>query len=183
MAVSVKNIFLITVALVLAVLVYLDYSGDESDSPATAAADAGTMEKVQKLARIVNSERAINDAYGQMALPYAQRIALMDTFTVEKGEPGAQLENVIRQLAEQYEATVEQLSIGTPQLLSDGVFWLQADVEISSLSSNGIWSIFLTLAEHQRGFTWKSFKLRALTDEKKVLLSGQLAAVLVQAAE
>lgn len=179
---SVKNIFLIAVALVLAYLVYLDYGGDESDTPA-AGSDTGAMEKVQKLARIVNSERAINEAYGQMALPYAQRIALMNTFVLEKGEPGSQLSGVVRQLAEQNEVTVEQLNIGTPQVLSDGVFGLQADVELSSLSSNGIWSIFLALAEQQRGFMWKSFKLRALTDEKKVLLSGQITAVLVQAVE
>lgn len=179
---SVKTLTLFSVAFVLAYMVYLDYSGGETESTVTVD-DVGSVEKLQKLARIVNAEREINAEYGELSMPYAQRMALLSTFVVDHGDAAAQLATIIRQLSEQYNVKVEQLNIGSPQLLSDGIFWLQADIEMSSLSSNGIWSVFLNLADHQHGFEWKSFKLRALTDEKKVLLSGQLVAVLIQAVE
>lgn len=178
---SIKSIALAAVAVVLAYLVYLDYGADESESPTKA--DLGSMEKVQKLVGVVNAEQAIINAYGRMSLPYAELMALMDTFVVKKGDPGVQLDGVVRKLADQYDVTVDQLNIGAPQLVGDGVFLLQADVEMSSWSSHGLWSLFLALSESQRGFSWHSFKLRAVAEERKILLSGQLMALLVQAVE
>lgn len=178
---SVKTAGLFVVSLVLAYLVYLDYGDDESENPVETA--ELTTDKLQKLIRIVNAEKAINYTYAEMSIPYAQRISTMDTFVLAPGSPETQLADIVHQLAEQYTVTVEQLNVGSPHLLSDGVYSLQADVEVSSFSNTDMWAFFLRLSEHKNGFGWKSYKIKALTDDKKILLSGELAAILVQSVE
>jgi|GEM_PF-4316462 len=178
---SVKTLSLLGLAAVLAFLLYLDSSG-VSDS-GTSTSVALRQRNIENYARIVKAEQAINRAYQAAALPYAERVALLDSFVADNDKPEQAVEDVLRRVIGAYDVSVESLSVATPRVLGDGVFWVDVDVALQSFSSEDIWKVFLLLADKQRGFAWTSFDFKAEQAEKAVYLSGQLAVVLVQAVE
>jgi len=181
--VSKKTGILTVVALCMLVLVVLDNGGLEGDSSVEKKSTDVSAVKVNRLVKVIKAEASIARVYAQVAPIYAEQVAFMDTVFESDDKPEVAVDKFVSRQAELYEIEVKHLNVGKPLFLAEGVFWVLVDVEFLSYSSHAANNALLGFSDAQRGTTWKSFRYRAIEDEKKILLSGQLAILYVRSIE
>lgn len=180
---SKKTGILTVVALCMLVLVVLDNGGFESDSSKGVTSKDVSSVKITRLMKVIKAEASITRVYAQLAPIYAEQVAFMDTVSETDDTTEVAVDKFVSRQAESYGIEVKHLNVGKPLFLAEGVFWVLVDVEFLSYSSQATNNALLGFADAQRGTAWKSFRYRAIEDEKKLLLSGQLAILYVRAIE
>ena len=180
---SKQTVRLVAIASVMLVLVALDYSGFFLESESDDLPESAVMNNAERYLSIIKARGAINAAYAELAAAYAEQVYSMDTFFETAIEPSEAVKQFVKRQAKLYGLKVENLNVGDPQFMGEGVFWFLVDVGFVSYSSKAAINAWQGFADVERGSTWMSFDFSALDDEKKLLLSGQLAVVYVQAVE
>jgi len=181
--VSKKTGILTVVALCMLGLVVLDNGGFESDNSVEQTSSNVSPVKINRLMKVIKAEAEITKVYAQLAPLYAEQVAFMDTVFEADDKPEIAVDKFISKQAELYGLEVKHLNVGKPLFLAEGVFLVLVDVEFLSYSSQAANNALLGFSDAHRGATWKSFRYRAIEDEKKLLLSGQLAILYVRAIE
>ena len=177
-----RTTVLLAVLGVLGVLVVYDYSMRGSNiRPSTSAGMDAARPLAQWLA-LVNVEDTINRAYGEAALPYAEMAVGLSTFSLKVKDPRKTLETAIRgQLPAAVE--VKDLLVGEPTRQADGVYTLSARLHLTTTGDREAIQAIWALGEPAQGIAWKDYTVSVDAEQRRIDISGELDAVVVQAVE
>ena len=100
----------------------------------------------------------------------------------ESGDPHEMLQTLLREELPS-DVTLDELLIGEPVKLAEGVHKLKAQIKLTAASSASAFKVLWTLGEAAYGGTWEAFSLRPGTTKGDIQLVGELRAVVVQSLE
>jgi hypothetical protein len=178
-----RTIALLVVAACLGALLVYDYSerGRPAEMPSAETGDEAPV-AADLWRRVLASREAIDRAYAEAAVPYAEMAAGLWTFSLGSGDPRQALEAAIRDRVARGTRVLELL-IGEPETLDAGVFELEARLKLAAGSTRSAFEALWDLGEPAYGIRWTNFTVQIAPSNSHIEIIGELSAVVVQAVE
>ena len=124
----------------------------------------------------------IDAAYQKIAVSYAERVAMVPGYSSGKEDPARAVERAIREsIPPGVELT--DLVLGTPRQARVGVYAFGATLRLRSGNHRAMIDALLALANPEAGFLWERLDLSAEPEARTLSATGQLAALVIEAAE
>jgi hypothetical protein len=166
--------------IIAAVLIWRrEYGGDARPAAANIAV------QIEALRRLAAAEDKINETYAEQGYAYAQAMVEMLTLKPKGEAPRAFVDRVVRSRfggAANLPADFS-LTTGTPQVLSEGMVRVPADLSFTARSDRQVLDILAALGLPQMGFSWDEVTLLADNRARKVTVSGRISAFVVEPVE
>lgn len=131
---------------------------------------------------LINAHARIESAYRASAVPYAEAVTGLASFSLEHHPPREILEAALRGLIP-VQVEVHDLVLAEAVERGPGVYLLTARVRLSSRDPAAMLDVLWTLGEPAYGLVWHSFNLDADAEAREVRLQGVLEAMVVHAVE
>lgn len=155
-------------------------AGAGSNTAGPAAGSPGT--RLSALRGALASGPQIDAAYQKVAAVYAERVAFVPGYSRGKEDPAQAVERAIREsIPPGVELTA--LVLGTPRQARVGVYAFGATVRLRSGNHQAMIDALVSLANPDAGFLWERLDLTAEPEARTLSATGQLAALVIEAAE
>lgn len=169
-------------ALLLGALLFRQY-GDVPAGLPDFQSNASLQAKAQSMRQIIATQESVNSAYMQAVEPYAITMAGAQTLMPKGQDPRAFLERMIRDAVTQH-GPVRDLSlvVGESAARGDGIHQLRITLSFVGGDRTAL-GLISALGLPERGSLWDELTVTADPKSKTVSVSGQLVAMVIEAAE
>ncbi len=154
-------------------------------APAVSVLNATAGSPAARLAALRGALAAgpqIDAAYQKIAASYAERVALVPGYSIGREDPARAVERAIREsIPPGVELT--DLVLGTPRQAHVGAYAFSATVRLRSGNHRAMIEALISLANPDSGFLWERLDLTAEPEARTLSATGQLAALVIEAAE
>ncbi len=175
---------LAVLALVLLGLVLVRSGYSPSFVAGEADRDEARMYRIERLQRFEKAKSDIDRRYNELALIYAERMAPLAAFKEQPGDDRTFVEDLVRaRLADAGPVENLTMTVGDPEQLAEGLRRVRVTLSYETPSDRQAALSLLTLGHPSIGTAWEAISLSADRKRRTISLDGQLAVLVIDAAE